>query len=241
VTLVRTDFTVRLPGDEWLVATLERPAEPRCLVLICHGLTGDMYGPGGLKHELAATLIGVGAAVLRLETRGAGDSFRSPAHPVLSGMVDDVLAVLGAPPVAGLRDLPLILCGMSLGALAAAEAARQLPVVAGVVSISSDLADGDMRPWPVRWSRAAEHSLPEHFMADLARFRPRGSLLARGIPIAAVIGGNDRGAAQADELRAEGVLVELIPGADHLFVHAAAREALFARVRSTVVRFAGLD
>ncbi|MGC5329159.1 alpha/beta hydrolase [Micromonospora sp. DT62] len=237
----RTDFTVAMGADEWVVCALEEPAEPWCLVLICHGLTGDMFGPGGIQRDLAATLVADGAAVVRLETRGAGDASRSADHPVMSSMVEDIGAVLDAAPLRHLRRLPLVLCGMSLGALAVAEAARGLESARGVVSISSDLADGDRRPWPVNWSRAAEHALPGAFMADLAGFRPRGALLARRVPVAVVVGGQDRGAETVPELRAEGVEVDLVPGADHLFRDAAARARLFRSVSARVRQFAARD
>ncbi|WP_240137659.1 alpha/beta fold hydrolase [Streptomyces sp. MUM 178J] len=229
-----SEFLTQLGETEWIACTLNAPANPRALVIICHGLTGDMLGPGGLQRQLAETLAESGIAVARFDARGCGDSSIAPGQPTVSTMAQDVRAVAEGVHLKKYADLPLIYCGISLGAIAAAQGALTGPRTCGVIAISSDLADGDARPWPPRWAREAEHDLPPGFAEDLSRCRPRGALLARGIPVRVIVGSNDRGASRASHLQEEGIGVEVVERGDHLFQDHTARLDLLGRMRRCV-------
>ncbi|MDF3141164.1 MULTISPECIES: alpha/beta fold hydrolase [unclassified Streptomyces] len=219
---------------EWISCIADIPSRPMGLAVVCHGLTGDSFGPGGLGRQLAEALAEADLGVVRIDVRGGGDSSVALGQPTVSTMADDIRTVLNAPQLADLSALPKVLCGVSLGAMSAAVAALRIDGVRAVIAVSSDISDGDLRPWPTTWSRSHEHQVPDAFAADLSQHQPRGQLLDMGISLSVLVGEHDRGAAHAKLLAGQGLAVEVIPGGDHLFQDQVARTDLLRRVRSHV-------
>lgn len=223
-----TEFVVECGDGEWISCVVSEPRRPAGVALLCHGLTGDSFGPAGLLRRMAEALVASGVAVIRFDARGCADSSAGPDTPTVSTMAQDVVTVLADPRLRHLGSLPLVLCGVSLGAMAVARAAHRVPHLRGVVALSSDLADGEDRPWPSQWSRAAEHRLPDGFAADLLGLRPRQDLRQLGVPVAVIVGERDRGAAAAPELRALGFSVDVVADGDHLYQSASSAAEMLA-------------
>jgi hypothetical protein len=101
-------------GDR-LVATLNRPAQPRGkrpLVLLIHGLSGDEDSIN--MRRSAANLLALGYPVLRLNLRGAGPSRPLSRFQYHAGRTADLAAAIAALPAA-LTANGLAAVGFSLG------------------------------------------------------------------------------------------------------------------------------
>jgi predicted alpha/beta-fold hydrolase len=138
-------LTIDLGGAEALLARLSLPQTQasKALVVLIPGLGGCSDGPG--IRRLAAHLVNAGAAVLRLNMRGAG-----AGRPLASGTYAalcnrDLLPALrqarqlAIQLAAGTPFLPLFGVGLSLGGTMLLNATLEQPLLDGLVCISSPL------------------------------------------------------------------------------------------------------
>ncbi|MER6738965.1 alpha/beta hydrolase [Streptomyces puniciscabiei] len=230
------ELIISLASGEWLACTFNAPPKPVGLAVICHGLTGDRVGPGGLLKDLAAALTAQGLAAIRFDARGCGDSSHPAEHPTVTSMAQDARTAADH----GLAELsssvPVIYCGISLGALAAASAAANDPLAHGLVAVSSDLSDGDQRPPPPRLIRGGEHELPTLFPRDLTTHKPLADLDFRRVSAVVVRGGLDKPIGNRAALTALGIDIHEIPDGDHLFQRAEPRAAMTRVVVANAAR-----
>ena len=104
-----------------LESVLDLPDEVTAIAVVCHPHplhAGTMLNK--VAHTLARAMCDVGAAALRFNFRGVGNS--EGEHDEGRGEVDDALAAVAAMR-ARYPDLPLYLCGFSFGGRIAALAA----------------------------------------------------------------------------------------------------------------------
>ena len=165
VGLAHEDVWLETEAGERVHAWFVPRAEPRALVVFCHGNAGNV------SHRLGTLelLHGLGLATLILDYPGYGRSSGTPGEGACRRAVR--AAVLHARERAAGR--PLLLWGRSMGAGVASAVAQELPVEGLVVEAAftslPDLAQ-ELYPWlPARW---------------LCRFRfdTRRSLAAIGVP-----------------------------------------------------------
>ncbi|WP_422770547.1 alpha/beta hydrolase [Plantactinospora sp. WMMC1484] len=222
----REERYVEVPGG-WCYTVLDRPvAAPRAIVVCAHGLTGDRSGPAELLADWAVGLSATGAAVLRFDFRGSGESSGSWLDTTFAGMTSDLVAI-GEWARASIGAVPLVTAGISIGGVPAALAAPDLDA-AGTLLMSSDLIE-DVRfevaeSMPIR---GGEFHLPHGFFRERERLRPRSTLAARGRPWGLVYGArDDKLRRAATELAALGAWVREIADTDHLFGSVGARDSL---------------
>ena len=124
-----------------LRGTLRMPEQTRAGVLLVHGLTGDRNEAGGLYKSLAGRLDAIGAASLRFDVRGHGESGGKYEDVTLSSVINDMGCAYDTL-VAGLpRGAPAFVVAASFaGGLAvcwsAAAGAAMAPAHAGKEGIA---------------------------------------------------------------------------------------------------------
>jgi predicted alpha/beta-fold hydrolase len=99
---------------------LRRPTDSRGAVVIVHGLGGSSDSP--YTRAVAIACEAVGLATLRLDLRGSDPEGTDIYH---AGLVDDAVAALSSPELAGFDDLHLL--GFSLGGHVALRTAIVAP------------------------------------------------------------------------------------------------------------------
>jgi predicted alpha/beta-fold hydrolase len=183
--------TIDLGGADALLARLSLPQQeaPRALVVMIHGLGGCVDGPG--IRRLAAYLVAADVAVLRLNMRGAG-----AGRPLASGTYAalcnrDLLPALQQARqladqlAAGNRSLPVFGVGLSLGGTMLLNAQLELPLLDGLVCISSALdliqcADQFDRPRNRLYRRWVLRRLRQLTLEDPHGVSPAERALLRG-------------------------------------------------------------
>lgn len=233
----RTDLLLEGEDGEHLAVVDDSPdGSARALVVVVHGLTGDRVGPNRLFVSLAAELLQCATRVVRFDLRGAGDSSGDVCDTTFSGMVADTNRVIEH---ARRTDpsLPLVLVGMSLGALVASLVAAQRRDVAGVVLVAHVLSD-DAPPPPLDGRVGAGHiAMPPSFFAERALLQPRSAIMAADTSILEIVGSHDsRPGRDPSPWRSV-----TVPGADHLFASCESRSTLIALTREFVETLTQLD
>ena len=132
-------------GSGQLTGILSRPAgqEPTHLVLFSHGWSGTRNGPGNLLTILARHLSQNGAASLRFDFGGRGESEGDGLNATLATMSEDIACAARE-----LRRLypriPLFLAGMCSGGNVLIGSLEKLPDAAGLLLLSVyPFSDGD--------------------------------------------------------------------------------------------------
>ena len=240
-------WTPAAEGDGRCLTVVDDPVgvEPCGTVCLAHGLTGDRSGPAELLAQLAAELCRRCAVrVVRFDARGSADSGGTFEATTFAGMADDFVSVARAHTVPG---LPLVAAGISIGGVPAVQAATRLagdgPLrLGGVLLLSSDLIEGVRFAAEGRTAiRGGEFHLPPSFFRERERIRPRGELMALGVPSALVYGSADTKLADAAAwFAARGTEVTPVE-CDHLFESQRSRRVLFDACAAFVRRTTGTE
>jgi putative redox protein len=127
-------FAFEASDGRQVAGTLEPPATtPRGWAIFAHCFTcgKDSLAATRISRALARTGIGV----LRFDFAGSGMDGPAPRHPMYATNIGDLVAAARAMAQAGMP--PSLLIGHSLGGTAALEAARELPDIAAIATISA--------------------------------------------------------------------------------------------------------
>ena len=209
----------------WLQLVIDAPPKPQSVWIFCHGLTGDRCGPQRILSYLADGLSRHGAAAIRFDFRGSGDSSGNFCDTSFSQMTEDLSAVIGW--AKKRYSLPLHLAGLSVGAVPAVLGAQR-ERCEKLFLISSDLLDNPSfpsikTPHPLR---GGHFFLNAPYYTERAVLSPRKLLAASNIPAYSFFGELDEKVSRAaNEIEPLKAVIE-IPGAGHLFESVPARETL---------------
>lgn len=137
-----TTSFLKIPvGSQALAACLHTPAGPDPpwpLAICCHGLTGTRFGSCYRFVQLASALARQGAACLRFDFRGCGESDGRFVDVTLTTLQEDLVAAIRAMDgTEGCDTSRLALVGSSFGAFTAARVTPGLgPAVRALVLIA---------------------------------------------------------------------------------------------------------
>lgn len=209
----------------WLLLVIDAPAKPHSVWIFCHGLTGDRCGPQRILATLADGISRQGAAVIRFDFRGSGDSSGEFSDTSFSQMSEDLSAVIDW--AKQRYGLPIHLAGLSVGAVPAVLAAQK-ERCEKLFLLSSDLLDAPSfpsikHPNPLR---GGHFFLNAPYYSERAALSPRKILAASNIPAYFFYGELDEKVSQAAK-EIEPLKAAIgIPKAGHLFESVPAREQL---------------
>lgn len=218
--------------DGWLLLVEDAPAgDPKGVVVLCHGLTGDRVGPQRLLLTLAEGLADAGYVCLRFDFRGSGDSsgrFFDTSFVEMDKDIDTVVSWAGE----RYHSLPLVVAGVSLGGVSAALAAERHGEA--VVLVSSDLVEEIDFPrgeGGVVSIRDGQFLIDQYFFRERESLKPRTSLKAGGKPAVVFYGElDDEVVPWIPALRDAGIEAEGFTGAAHLFESVSSRHRLAERL-----------
>lgn len=209
----------------WLQLVIDAPPKPESVWIFCHGLTGDRCGPQRILSYLADGISRHGAAAIRFDFRGSGDSSGDFCDTSFSQMTEDLTAVIRWAKQRYL--LPIHLAGLSVGAVPAVLAAQK-EHCEKLFLISSDLLDNPSfssikQPNPLR---GGHFFLNAPYYTERAALSPRKLLAASNLGAISFYGELDEKVSQAAKEIEPLKGAVGIPEAGHLFESVPAREKL---------------
>lgn len=132
--------TILRLDEGWLQIVVNIPPNPKALIILCHGLTGDRTGPQRILCNWAKTLCEAGYLVVRFDFRGSGDSSGLFEETTFCSMQKDLEAVISWC-YEQFQFHHLILGGLSMGGLIALKVMREHPICKALFLFSSDIND----------------------------------------------------------------------------------------------------
>lgn len=200
------------------------------VALICHGLTGEKSGPGGVLRGLGETVARSGWDVYRWDLPGAGDSTGDLSTVTYQELVDSVVDVA----MSACHDSPtatrqISLVGHSVGAVIAASASEILKP-GKLVLIASDLSPGSELPTPEGGKiRGGAFRLSSNFWQQRQEVDPL-TLLTRRPESTLFIAAGDDDKVMAALNRIPVFHKDIVHNCGHLFIRSSHRAQLFDKV-----------
>lgn len=246
-------FTVLSPSGDALRAVLHRPASARrrdhCVIL-CHGMLSSKDGTK--QVALSTALETLGAACLRFDFTGCGESEGRIEDTTISRRIDDLTAIAEEAQRRGFPSISLV--GSSLGAavsiLAAGRGLIPAPiciVLFAAVSRPAKILEGFPPGQVARWRASGRFELDGvsirwGFFDDASRLDIPGAAAAIRSPTLLIHGSADALVPPSSSREIHDALdtpreIVILDGADHAFTQAAHRARLVDLTASWILRW----
>jgi alpha/beta superfamily hydrolase len=129
-------ITINNRDDLRLSALLSFPADPRCLIIACHGFRGAKEN-GGRIYSLGDKLSQIGMALLAFDFQGSGQSEGQYSNLTLTRQASDLQDVINY--AHRKYQLPIIVLGRSFGGSTVLAGASQDSRIAGYIFWSTTI------------------------------------------------------------------------------------------------------
>ncbi|MCH9632622.1 MAG: hypothetical protein S4CHLAM6_09600 [Chlamydiae bacterium] len=230
----RNEYLIHCQED-WISAVVDESHNPKVVVIMSHGLTGDKTGPQKILSNMASSLVSQ-AHIIRFDYRGSGDSSGDFSKTTFESMYKDLELVVGWSKEK-YKNLPIVFIGFSIGGVVSILSAYQLKCCSLLVLLSCDLVDNpdfQIKSFP-KSVRQGQFFLDRNFFTQRSKIAPR--ILIKELQCKKVLffGSEDKKVAlAAQELEKVDVECVMLPNSDHLFESYSIRLGLFELINKKI-------